>query len=115
MRRDVIKNVKIVEPPLEEFTRKYSTFSAIKRTCLGGCGCFVFLVIAIYIVVKFFLGVGPQTIKIVPENFPKDIPVYDKENIETMTFISGKYKNRNGRDGRRKRTSVFLEFHIQRL
>jgi hypothetical protein len=94
MRRDVIKNVKIVEPPLEELTRKYSTFSAVKRTCFGGCGCVIFLFIGLYILLKFILGTGPQTIKTIPENFPENIPIYDKENIESITFISGKYKNR---------------------
>ncbi len=40
------------------------------------------------------LGNGPQTLKQVPSNFPNDIPVYDENNIEQITFVSGKYKNR---------------------
>ena len=94
MRRDIIKDVEIKEPPIEELTRKYSAFSTIKRTCLGGCGCLVFLLIILAVVLKFFIGTGPQEIKTTPDNFPSEIPIYDQENIETITFISGKYKNR---------------------
>lgn len=94
MRRDIIKDVKIKEPPLEELTRKYSTFSNLKRSCLTGCGCLVFLLIILIIILKFALGVGPQQVTKVPADFPVDIHIYDKENITAITFISGKYKNR---------------------
>ncbi|PIT87891.1 MAG: hypothetical protein COU31_00520 [Candidatus Magasanikbacteria bacterium CG10_big_fil_rev_8_21_14_0_10_40_10] len=94
MRRDIIKDVEIKEPPLEEITRKYSTFSSIKRSCIGGCGCVVFLIIVILIVLKFIIGVGPQEIKAVPTDWPADIPVYDEDHAETITFVSGRYKNR---------------------
>ena len=94
MRRDLIKDVQIKEPPLEELTKKYSTFSTIKRSCLGGCGCLIFLLIVLVIVLKLVIGVGPQEVKQVPTTFPKTIPVYDKDNAESITFISGKYKNR---------------------
>lgn len=93
MRRN-INNVEIVEPPIGELTRKYSTFSTIKRTCLTGCGCLIVLIIGIIIFVRLALGSGPQTLKNVPDNFPKDIPVYDRYNTEQITFVSGKYKNR---------------------
>ena len=94
MRRDIIKDVEIKEPPLEELTRKYSTFSSIKRSCIGGCGCLVFIVIIIIIILKFAIGIGPQTITKMPTNFPYGIPVYDENKIEKITFISGTYKNR---------------------
>jgi hypothetical protein len=93
MRRN-IENIEIVEPPLEELTKKYSAFSAIKRTCMAGCGCLVLLIIGIIIFLKIAMGSGPQTLSKVPDSFPADIPVYDKDNIEKITFISGKYKNR---------------------
>ena len=93
MRRN-INNVEIVEPPIGELTRKYSAFSTIKRTCLTGCGCLVLLIIGIIIFVRLALGSGPQTLKKVPDNFPNDIPIYDIDNNEQITFVSGKYKNR---------------------
>ena len=93
MRRN-INNVEIVEPPIGELTKKYSAFSTIKRTCLTGCGCLVLLIIGIIIFVRLALGSGPQTLKKVPDNFPNDIPIYDQDNTEKITFVSGKYKNR---------------------
>jgi len=93
MRRN-INNVEIVEPPIGELTKKYSAFSAIKRTCFTGCGCLVVLIIGITIFLRLALGSGPQTLKKIPDNFPTDIPIYDVDNTEQITFVSGKYKNR---------------------
>ena len=93
MRRN-INNVEIVEPPIGELTKKYSAFSAIKRTCFTGCGCLVVLIIGIIIFMRLALGSGPQTLNKVPDNFPNDIPIYDADNTEQITFVSGKYKNR---------------------
>ena len=93
MRRD-LENVEIVEPPIGELTRKYSAFSAIKRACLTGCGCLFLLIIGIIIFIRIAMGSGPSTLSHVPDNFPADIPVYDPDSIEKITFISGKYKNR---------------------
>ncbi|TAN33165.1 hypothetical protein EPN28_02885 [Patescibacteria group bacterium] len=94
MRRDLIKDVEIVEPPIGEISKKYSAFSSIKRACLGGCGCLLIVIIVGAIVLRLSMGSGPQNLKSVPENFPQDIPLYDKDNIERITFVSGKYKNR---------------------
>lgn len=93
MRRN-INSVEIVEPPIGELTKRYSAFSAIKRTCFTGCGCLVVLIIGITLFLRLALGSGPQTLQNVPDNFPNDIPVYDEDNIEQITFVSGKYKNR---------------------
>ncbi len=96
MRRN-INNVEIVEPPIGELTRRYSAFSAIKRACFTGCGCLVLVIIGIILFLRLALGSGPQTLKKVPDNFPPDLLVlanYDENNIEQITFVSGKYKNR---------------------
>lgn len=92
MRRDVIGNVQIVEPPLEELTKKKSGF---RRGCLTGCVSVILFLVALIVVARLATGPGPQTLKTVPANFPVDIPVYDKDAIEQITFISGKYKNRS--------------------
>ena len=91
MRRNIIDNVEIKEPPIEELSRRRSGW---KRSCFTGCGCIVFFIIIIAVLIRISMGPGPQTLKQVPENFPKDIPVYDTDNIESITYISGKYKNR---------------------
>lgn len=93
MRRN-INNVEIVEPPIGELTRRYSKFSAIRRVFLAGCGCLIIFVIGAAIALRLAMGSGPAAIQQVPNNFPPDIPVYDKDSIEKITFISGKYKNR---------------------
>jgi hypothetical protein len=93
MRRN-INNVEIVEPPIGELTRKYSAFSSVKRACFTGCGCLIALAIGITIFLRLALGSGPQILKKIPDNFPNDMPVYDENNIEQITFVSGKYKNR---------------------
>lgn len=91
MRKNVIDNVKVVEPPLGEFSKQHSS---LKRTCITGCGCIALFIIGGIIALKLAVGPGPKTLKTVPEDFPKNIPVYDKDTIEQITFISGKYKNR---------------------
>lgn len=92
MRRPVIDNVKIVEPPLEELTKKSS---GLKGACLMGCFFLIVLFIGIIVFIRLYSGPGPKTYTRVPEYFPQDIPVYDPDNIEKVTFISGKYKSRN--------------------
>lgn len=92
MRKNAIDNVEIVEPPIGELTKQRGSF---RKTCLTGCGCVIFLIIGLIIAFRIFVGAGPQNVKTVPENFPNDIPVYEKDSIEKITVISGKFKNRS--------------------
>lgn len=92
MRRNIIDNVEIVEPPLEELTKKRK---GVKHACAYGCLFFILFIAGLIVFIRFFAGPGPQTLKKVPENFPKDIPIYDPDNIENISFISGKYKSRS--------------------
>ncbi|MFH2018523.1 MAG: hypothetical protein ABII98_00875, partial [bacterium] len=92
MRRPVIDNVEIVEPPLEELTKEKS---GLKGACFLGCLFLLLIFIAIIVFIRVYSGPGPKTFSQVPENFPKDIPVYDPDNIEKVTYVSGKYKSRN--------------------
>lgn len=90
MVRRTLDNIEIIEPPLNELTKKHS----YKRTCITGCGCLVIIIILAIIGLRLYIGPGPTTIKTLPSNFPSDIPIYDRDAIEEITFISGKYKNR---------------------
>lgn len=85
-------NVTIVEPPLEELTKRRSGFM---RGCFTGCLFFVLLIVAAGIGIRVFIGHGPTHIKNVPEYFPKNIPLYDPDAIENITLISGRYKSRS--------------------
>ncbi len=88
MPRNPIEAVEIVEPPIRELTKSQSSF---KRGCFTGC-LFIVIAIALFLLgIKFLIGAGPSVIKTVPSTFPQDIPVYDKDAIERITFIPGKY------------------------
>ena len=92
MRKPVIENIEIVEPPVGELSKQQGS---LKKTCLTGCGCVIFLIIAAVAMLRFFIGSGPSTIAKLPENFPTSIPVYEKDAIDDITFISGVYKHRS--------------------
>ncbi|MCX6779816.1 MAG: hypothetical protein NT034_01395 [Candidatus Magasanikbacteria bacterium] len=89
MRRN-LDNIEIVEPPIEELTKKRSW----KGACFTSCALLLVLLVGIGIGIKVYVGPGPQNLKSVPDNFPSDILVYDKNNIETITYISARYKQR---------------------
>lgn len=89
MRRN-LDNIEIVEPPIEELTKKRSW----KGACFTSCALLLVLIVALGIGIKLYVGPGPQTLKAVPANFPTDIPVYDKNNVEVITYISARYKQR---------------------
>jgi len=86
-----LDDIKIIEPPIGEIAKKQRGW---KKACFTGCGCSLIFLILIIIGIKIAMGPGPKTVKELPDNFPKDIPVYDQNNVEHITFISGKYKNR---------------------
>ncbi len=89
MRRN-LDNIEIVEPPMEELTKKRS----LKGACFTSCLFLIILTTATVVGMRFYVGPGPQTVKGVPSNFPADIPVYDKDNIEDIITISARYKER---------------------
>jgi hypothetical protein len=90
MRRN-IEQIEIKEPPIQEITKRKS---CARRSCTTGLGCIVIFLVAALLLLKFAAGPNVKNLKQVPDNFPKEIPVYDKDNITKITFISGKEKNR---------------------
>lgn len=89
---DLIDNVEIKDPPLEELSKKGSL---IKRSCVTSCGCLVFFILIILIIIKLFLGSGPKTSKTIPDYLPSTIPIYDPDAIEKITIIPQKYEKRS--------------------
>jgi len=89
--RKNIENIEIVEPPIQELTKKRSSFF---RACLLSFFLMILIIIVIIVGLRISMGPGPKTIRSLPANFPADIPIYDKDNLETITFISGRYKSR---------------------
>lgn len=92
MAKNPIETVEIVEPPIGELTKRHGSF---KRSCFTGCGCIVLFIIALLVGIRLFIGSGPKTINDLPNDFPQSIPVYDRQNVDRITYISGKYKNRS--------------------
>jgi len=84
------ENIEIVEPPIEELTKKRAWGGA----CLTSLVLLVVLLIIFIIGLRLYIGSGPQTYRTVPNSFPSDVPVYDKNNVEKITFISARYKER---------------------
>jgi hypothetical protein len=89
MRRN-LDDIEIVEPPMEELTKRRSW----KGACFTSCLFLIFLSVITVVGIRFYVGPGPQTSKGIPTNFPADIPVYDKDSIENIVTISARYKER---------------------
>ncbi len=87
-----IDDVKIIEPPLQELTKRRPS---LVRGCVTGCGCIVIFVIAIVIGIRLWIGPGPETSQSVPVDFPADIPVYDRDSVVKINIIPGRYKHRS--------------------
>lgn len=89
-----IDEVTIVEPPIEEISKELTGKKTFRRACLTNCLVFFVLIASAAIGLKMYVGPGPQTFKNVPNNFPAEIPVYDKDAAERIIYIPKKYKSR---------------------
>ncbi|KKQ27318.1 MAG: hypothetical protein US42_C0011G0056 [Candidatus Magasanikbacteria bacterium GW2011_GWC2_37_14] len=85
------ESIEIQEPPIKELGKKRS---CLKSTCTTGCGCIVIFIIASLLLVKFIAAPRAKELKQIPANFPTGIPIYDKDNIDKITYLSGAQKNR---------------------
>lgn len=92
MHSDDLKDVEIVEPPIQELTKKNHW---VGKACLSSCGLLLFLAVALIIGLKIYIGPGPKQSKNLPANFPRDIPIYDEYNADKITVITGRYKSRS--------------------
>jgi len=92
MSKDLIEDVQIIEPPIEELTKKNSGF---KKACFSSCLTALLLLILGIVAFRLYLGRGPHEIKTLPKNYPLTIEVYDRYNVDRVTLISQKYKNRS--------------------
>lgn len=90
MRRNIDK-IEIQEPPIQEFKKQRS---CLKRTCFTSCGCLLFFLIGSLLILKFTTGPRIKELKSTPDNFPKDIVIYDQDNISKITLISGEDRGR---------------------
>ncbi len=83
--------IEIIEPPIQEIQRKKS---CLGRSCSFSCLILIIIIIGIIVTIRFSAIARPKELRATPENFPKSIPVYDKDAISKITIISGKKKER---------------------
>jgi len=89
--RQKLDNVEIKNPPIGGFNKKPS---CIKRGCFGGCSLIILFIIAILVILKFTTTENPKELKALPEFFPAEIPIYDIDNLDTITLQSEHKKNK---------------------
>jgi hypothetical protein len=90
MRRD-IDHIEIKEPPIQELKKQSS---CLRKSCTTSCGCLIIFIILFLLLLKFVAVPRPKELKSLPESFPSVIPIYDEENIEYITFLSGEGRSR---------------------
>lgn len=83
--------IEIIEPPIQEIQRKKS---CLGRSCSFSCLVLILLIIGLIIAVRFSAIARPKELKQTPTDFPKSVPVYDKDAISKITIVSGKKKER---------------------
>ncbi len=88
---DLLDEIEIVEPPIGELTKSHF---GLRRILFTGCLAIIIFIVGSIIAFRLAVGKGPTVLSNVPPSFPKEIPVYDRDAIERITFVSGGYKNR---------------------
>lgn len=86
-----IEPIEIKDPAIQEIQKKKSCFG---RSCSFGCFVFLLFLAAIYVLFRFSTVANPKEVKEVPEHFPKSMPIYDKDAVTKITFLSGKKRER---------------------
>ncbi|MFH1286685.1 MAG: hypothetical protein ABII02_02950 [Candidatus Magasanikbacteria bacterium] len=82
-----LDKIEIQEPPIQEIQKKRSCFL---QTCSTGCGCLVFFIIGLILLLKFVATPRPRELAQVPPSLFATIEVYDEDSIDQVTYISGK-------------------------
>ncbi len=91
MRRNNVEDIEIKEPPLQELNKKRS---CLKRSCLTGCGCILIFILVSVGIIYFAANPRKKELREVPAHFPADIPIYDKDAIHSISFVSGAERGR---------------------
>lgn len=78
--------ITVKQPPLQELKKERS---CVKRSCISGCGCLVFLLIFALLFLRIFVLSYPKKIKDVPNQVSMEVPIYHQNSIDTISIISG--------------------------
>lgn len=82
-----VDTVEIQEPPIESINKKHS---CVRRSCVTGCGCLLFLVLGAAALVIWSSKPNIETYQRPPEIIPADLPLYDSDNINTIVYTAGR-------------------------
>lgn len=77
------EQVEIQEPAIREITHKRS---CVRQTCSSGCGCIFLFLLASFLFLWFIIIPRPKSEHRLPKTFPESIPIYDQENIDSITI-----------------------------
>lgn len=77
--------VAIQAPPLQEIRKKRS---CLRRGCFSGCGCFFIVFILSLVFVNIITHPRPKKLDAVPAHIADIIPIYDKDTIQHISFLS---------------------------
>jgi hypothetical protein len=84
------ETIEIQEPTIQTLGKNRS---CLKRSCFGGCGCLFLICIAFLLMVRLLAVPNLKELKTLPDSFPSElVPMYDKENIERISYLSAKEK-----------------------
>lgn len=86
-----IDQIEIKEPPIEQLKKSNS---CARRSCTTGLGCIFIFLIASLLLFRYVFIPKVNELKQVPDNFPKNIPIYDKDSLYRITEISSKEQNK---------------------
>ncbi|MFA5211550.1 MAG: hypothetical protein WC414_03540 [Patescibacteria group bacterium] len=89
--RQEIDKIEIKEPPIEELNKKRS---CVKHACFTSFIFFVFLFIVSLTILKFTAGPRSRELKDLPDVFIKQIPLYDIDSLESITYTPGQEKSK---------------------
>lgn len=78
--------VEIQDPPLEAIDKKHS---CVRRSCVTGCGCFLFLILGAAALVVWSAKPNIRIFKTPPAIVPTDLPLYDRDSIDSITYTAG--------------------------
>jgi hypothetical protein len=85
------EDIIIEEPPIEKLTKQNS---CVRRSCLS-CLSFILIVLGISLVVlKLTINAQTKELKKVPAAVVRAVPVYDLDNIDTITLTAGSERSR---------------------
>ena len=78
--------VEIQGPPIDEIQKRSS---CLKQGCISTLFFLLGIILFFVFLIHFFVKPHSQKLDDVPRSFPEKIPLYDEENIDSITYIPG--------------------------